>query len=87
MEDRGGKIVLYRIDPATGDKVVVNDNIGDVDYVEGEIKIYDLTIIKGTFYDNKIEVRVEPAYNDISATRSLFLDVDIKNSKFAVYPE
>ena len=87
MEDRGGKIVLYRIDPATGDKVVVNDNIGDIDYVEGEIKIYDLTIIKGTFYDNKIEVRVEPAHDDISATRSLFLDVDIKNSKFAVYPE
>ena len=87
MEDRGGKIVLYRIDPATGDKVVVNDNVGDIDYVLGEIKIYDLTIIKGTFYDNKIEVRVEPENNDISATRSLYLDVDITNSKFAVYPE
>lgn len=87
MEDRDGKIVLYRLDSATGNKVVVQDGVGEVDYIEGEIKINDLTIIKGTFYDNKIEVRVEPQNNDISASRSLFLDVDITNSKFAVYPE
>ena len=47
----------------------------------------DLTIIKGTFYDNRIEVRVEPESNDVNASRGLYLDVDITNSKFAVYPE
>lgn len=87
MEDRQGKIVLYRLDPATGNKVTVKDNIGTVDYVKGEIMIYDLTIISGSFFDNRIEVRVEPASNDIVAARSLYLDVDITNSKFTVYPE
>lgn len=87
MEDRDGKIVLYRIDSATGDKVVLKDNIGIIDYVLGEIKLYDLTILSGTFFDNRIEVRIVPESNDITAQRNLFLDVDISNSKFAVYPE
>ena len=38
FEDRDGKIVLYRLDPATGEKVVLKDDLGTVDYVEGEIK-------------------------------------------------
>ena len=87
MEDRDGKIVLYRLDSVTGDKIVLNDDIGTVDYDGAEIMVNDLTIIKGTFFDNRIEVRVEPQNNDIAAARSLFLDVDISNSKIAVYPE
>jgi hypothetical protein len=87
LEDRDGAIVIYRIDPITGDKIVLNSNIGTIDYVKGEIKLNDLTIIKGSFFDNKIEVRVTPANNDISAFREMFLDVDISNSKFTVYAE
>jgi hypothetical protein len=87
FEDRDGKIVLYRIDPATGEKVVLKDDLGTVDYVEGEIKLYDVTIVSGSFFDNRIQVRVQPASNDINAERSLYLDVDISNSKFTVYPE
>lgn len=87
LEDRDGVIVIYRIDPITGDKIVLNSNIGSIDYVKGEIKLNDLTIIKGSFFDNKIEVRVTPANNDISAFREMFLDVDISNSKFTVYAE
>jgi hypothetical protein len=87
FEDRDGLIVLYRLDPATGKKVVLNDKLGTVDYVEGEIKLYDVTIISGSFFDNRIQVRVQPAKNDINAERSLYLDVDISSSKFTVYPE
>lgn len=87
FEDRDGKIVLYRLDPATGRKVVLKDDLGTVDYVEGEIKLYDVTIIFGSFFDNRIQVRVQPAKNDINAERSLYLDVDITSSKFTVYPE
>ena len=82
-----GSIVLYRIDPATGEKVVLNDALGTVDYVEGEIKLYDVTIVMGSFFDNRIQVRVQPDSNDVNAERSLYLDVDISNSKFTVYPE
>lgn len=87
FEDREGKIVLYRLDPATGQKIILNDNLGTVDYVQGEIKLYDVTIISGSFFDNRIQVRVDPASNDINAERSLYLDVDISNSKFTVFPE
>lgn len=87
FEDRNGKIILYRLDPATGEKVVLNENLGNVDYVKGEIMLYDLTIISGSFFDNRIQVRVDPASNDVVAERSLYLDVDISNSKFTVYPE
>ena len=87
MEDRDGKIVLYRLDPGTGEKIVLKDNIGDVDYDLGEIKLYDVTIIEGTFFDNRISVRVTPRNNDIAASRNMYLDVDVANSKFAVYPE
>jgi hypothetical protein len=87
LEDRNGKIVLYRLDSLTGEKVVLNDFVGDIDYKKGEIKLYDLTIIKGSFFDNRIELRVRPASSDIVASREVYLDVDISNSKFTAYPE
>lgn len=87
LEDRAGKIVLYRIDPLTGDKVLLNDYVGDIDYKKGEIMLYDLTIVKGSFFDNRIEIRVKPASNDINALRNVYLDVDIANSKFTAYQE
>ena len=87
LEDRDGKIVLYRIDAVTGEKIVLNDSLGDVDYEKGEVRLYDLTIIKGSFIDNKIELRGTPLNNDINAARELYLDVDIQKSKFTAYPE
>jgi len=87
VEDRGGKIVLYRLDGITGEKVLLDDNVGDIDYAKGEIKMYDLTIIKGTFGDNRIELRVKPLENDIVAKREVFLDVDVAKSSFAAYSE
>lgn len=87
LEDRGGVIVLYRLDALTGDKIVVNDFVGDIDYVKGETKLYNLTIIKGSFFDNRIEIRTKPLKNDISASREVYLDVDIQNSKFTAYQE
>jgi len=87
LEDRDGKIVLYRIDSVTGEKILLNDSIGDVDYEKGEIKLYDFTILKGTFSDNRIELRVKPRKNDIEVKREVYLDVDISKSKFVAYQE
>tara|TARA_Y100001968_G_C19441896_1_gene762999 strand:- start:1094 stop:2890 length:1797 start_codon:yes stop_codon:yes gene_type:complete len=87
LEDRDKKIVLYRLDPTTGDKVVLDKEVGDIDYVKGEIKLYDLTIIKGSFFDNRISLRVKPLSNDIKALREMYLDVDIANSSFVAYKE
>ena len=49
--------------------------------------MYNLTIIKGTFFDNRISVRVKPLRNDIQALREVYLDVDVANSSFTAYKE
>ena len=87
LEDKDGKIVLYRLDTATGEKVVLDSEVGDIDYEKGELKMYALTIIKGTYFDNRISVRVNPLSNDIKALREVYLDVDVANSSFTAYKE
>jgi hypothetical protein len=87
IEDRDGVVVLYRLDPQTGDKIVLNSSLGKINYDIGEIMLFDLNIIKGTFDDNKIEIRLKPKTNDIMAIREMFLDVDISNSKFTIIQE
>lgn len=87
LEDRDGKIVLYRLDALTGEKVVLDKEVGEIDYEKGELKMYDLTIIKGSYFDNRISVRVKPLSNDVQALREVYLDVDIANSSFSAYKE
>jgi len=87
LEDRDGKIVLYRLDSVTSEKVVLDSEVGDIDYVKGELRMYNLTIIKGSFFDNRISVRVKPLSNDIKALREVYLDVDVANSSFTAYKE
>ena len=79
--------MLYRLDSVSGEKIVLNDSLGDIDYAHGEIKLYDLTIIKGSFSDNRIELRVKPASNDVSVLREVYLDVDVAKSKFTATKE
>ena len=69
IEDRKGKLVLYKLDSITGDKMVLNPNLGKVNYATGEIQMYDLIILKGSFTDDKIEIRAKPANNDIVSAR------------------
>lgn len=87
IEDLNGVVVLYRLDPQTGIKLVLNSNIGKINYATGEIQLFDVTIIKGTYNDNKIEVRLRPQYNDIVAVREMFLDLDIAKSTFTIIQE
>ena len=87
IEDRDSKIVLYRLDSVTSEKVVLDSDIGEIDYEKGELKIAALTIIKGSFFDNRISFRVKPLSNDIKALREVYLDVDVANSSFTAYKE
>lgn len=87
LEDRDGKIVIYRLDPLTGSKIVINNEVGIIDYEKGELRMNNLTIIKGSFFDNRIEIRAKPLSRDISAFREMYLDVDVSQSKFTVYSE
>lgn len=87
IEDRDSKVVLYRLDPQTGDKIILNGEQGEIDYAKGDVRLYNLNIIKGSFSDNKIEIRLKPLYNDIIAKRQVYLDVDIEKSSFTLIQE
>lgn len=87
LEDRDSKVVLFRLDPQTGDKIILNSEQGTIDYAKGDVKLYNLNIIKGSFADNKIELRMKPQYNDIVAKRQVYLDVDIEKSSFTLIQE
>ena len=79
--------MLYRLDPVSGDKILLDDSVGTIDYVKGEIEMTNFTILKGTFSDNRIELRVKPANKDIEVKREMYLDVDVSKSKFVAYKE
>ena len=87
LEDRNSKLVLYRLDSITGEKILLNDSVGTIDYTKGEITMSDFTILKGSFSDNRIELRVKPANKDIEVKREMYLDVDVSKSKFTAYKE
>ena len=87
LEDRKGKLVLYRLDSLTGEKILLDDSVGTVNYEKGEIEMFNFTILKGTFSDNRIELRVKPANKDIEVKREAYLDVDVSKSKFVAYKE
>ncbi len=87
LEDRDGKLVLYRLDSLTGEKILLDDSIGTVNYAKGEIEMFNFTILKGSFSDNHIELRVKPANKDIQVKREMYLDVDVSKSKFVAYKE
>lgn len=86
LKDIDGRMVLYRIG-TDGRDVILDNNAGDVDYMKGEVKLYSLTIIKGSFFDNKIELRTVPLKKDIFAFREQYLKVDIENSTFTARAE
>ena len=87
LEDRDGKLVLYRLDSITGEKILLNDSVGTIDYAKGEITMSNFTILKGSFSDNRVELRVKPANKDIEVKREMYLDVDVSKSKFIAYKE
>ena len=86
VKDIDGRMVLYRIG-VDGNEIILDNNAGEVDYLEGEIKLYNLTIIKGSFIDNKIEIRTVPYKKDIFAFREQYLELDIAKSNFVAIAE
>lgn len=87
LEDKNSNVILYYYDAQTNDKIILNESQGEINYATGEIKLYDLTIIKGSFSDDKIEVRLKPLYNDITSKREIYLDVDLDKSTFTLVQE
>ena len=86
-DDQKGGIYLYKIDPTTQERFVLNAQQGTVDYEKGEVMLNRLNIIKGSYDDERIELRVTPSNKDIYAYREAYLSLDLQSSVFLITQE
>ena len=77
-----GSIFLFRL-PSSTQPVVVRKNVGTIDYVKGEIRLFPINInstLKTSFNQPIIEISVVPKSNDVIGLQDLYLQLDINNS-------
>ena len=86
-DDQKGNGYLYKIDPTTQSRFVLNAQQGTIDYGKGEVMLNRLNIIKGTYDDGRIELRVNPSNKDIYAYREAYLSLDLQSSVFLITQE
>ena len=78
-----GSIVFFKLQSST-ESVIVKRNVGIIDYVKGEIRLYPVNIIstsKTSFSQPIIEISVIPKSNDVIGLQDLYLQLDINNIK------
>lgn len=78
-----GSIVFFKLQSST-QPVIVKRNVGIIDYVKGEIRLYPVNIIstsKTSFSQPIIEISVIPKSNDVIGLQDLYLQLDINNIK------
>jgi hypothetical protein len=62
---------------------IVRKNVGEIDYIKGEIILYPINIrgtIKKFGFDNIIQISAIPKSNDIIGLQDLYLQLDVSNS-------
>ena len=82
-DDTLGNIILFYLDSANT-KIIVQKNFGTVDYQKGEVMIgytTPVTFVSTDITNSVIQVRAFPFVQDVIAKQSVYLDLDIENSK------
>lgn len=83
LNEEKGTIYLFTTTDGTT-RQIIRRNIGEIDYIKGEIIIYPLNIrdtVKTYGFDNIIQISTVPRSNDIIALQDLYLQLDVSNSK------
>ncbi len=75
-DGKGGMRMMEFID---GDSVLLNSNVGVVDYAKGTVSVSGLNIQRGLDYA-EVRVRVKPANRDIDSNRNSILAIDTDDS-------
>ena len=87
-DERIGTINLFRLDSPT-QPVTVRRNVGTIDYIKGEVKLYPLNIIGTTI--NKgiplIEIEAIPYSNDVIGLQDLYLQLDTSKVNVNMWPD
>ena len=87
-DERIGTINLFRLDSPT-QPVTVRRNVGTIDYVKGEVKLYPLNII-GTIISKGIpliEIEAIPYSNDVIGLQDLYLQLDTSKVNVNMWPD
>jgi hypothetical protein len=77
-----GTIFFFRLQSTT-QPIVVRKNVGKIDYVKGEIRLYPVNInstSKTSFNQPIIQISIVPKSNDVIGLQDLYLQLDINNS-------
>lgn len=82
-----GNIRICTNDLTTGNKVVLQDDVGNIDFLNGKIFLNNLTIISGSNDNNEIFITLPPASPDVVAVREVYLELSLEGSTFQIIPE
>lgn len=76
-----GNILFFKLQSNT-QPIIVKRNVGIIDYIKGEIKLYPVNIVstsKLSFSRPIIQISVIPKSNDVIGLQDLYLQLDINN--------
>ena len=86
--NRTGIINLFKLDSPTQPQIVKRE-VGTIDYIKGEIKLYPLNIISTVI--NKgvplIEIEAVPYSNDVIGLQDLYLQLDTSNAIITMHED
>jgi hypothetical protein len=78
-----GSLFLFSLDNKNN-VITKSKNIGQVDYVTGEINIDNINVSSTVLPNNIIEIEATPYSNDIIAKKSIYLNLDIGKSNISM---
>lgn len=78
-----GSLFLFSLD-SKNNVIVKAKNIGEVDYITGEINIDNINVSSTVLPNNIIEIEATPYSNDIIAKKSIYLNLDIGKSQISM---
>ena len=82
-----GTIRIYTIDPITASKLVLIDDVGKVNFDEGDVTINHFKSSSGSDGDNNIFITAVPKNDDITAVREVYLNLALQDSTFSMFRE
>jgi len=77
-----GNIFFFKLQSAN-QPIIVRKNVGKIDYVKGEIRLYPVNMSatsKTSFSQPVIQISTVPKSNDVIGLQDLYLQLDINNS-------
>ena len=78
-----GSLFLFSLD-SKNNVITKSKNIGEINYITGEINIDNINVSSTVLPNNIIEIEATPYSNDIIAKKSIYLNLDIGKSQISM---